>query len=159
MNKAALRDAIVARLEEELALQTAAANESREEATDSESRQEGKYDMRGQSAAYLAAGQAKLAKEIADAIGAFRALPSAAAAPNGAAGLGSVVTLEQNGQRHAYFLGPARGGLEVEAEGAAVTVVTPASALGSRLIGRRAGERILSQAGPPPRYASVLSVA
>jgi hypothetical protein len=159
VNKAALRDAIVARLDEELALQTAAANESREEATDAESRQEGKYDMRGQSAAYLAAGQAKLAAEIAEAIGAFRALPSAAAAPDGAAGLGSLVTLEQGGERNAYFIGPARGGLEVELEGAAVTVVTPGSALGARLIGRRSGDRIVSQPGPPPRYATVLSVA
>jgi len=159
MNKAALRDALVARLEEELALQTAAANASREEATDSESRQEGKYDMRGQSAAYLAAGQAKLVQEIGEAIGAFRALPSAAAAPGGAVGLGSLVVLEQGGERQAYFVGPARGGLEVELEGVAVTVVTPGSVLGAKLLGRKPGDRIVSQPGPPPRYASLLSVA
>ena len=67
MDKAALRQAMVERLEAELAVLVAAANTSKDEATDQESRQEGKYDMRGQSAAYLAAGQAKLATELAEA--------------------------------------------------------------------------------------------
>ena len=54
MQKSAVRDAIVAQLQRELALQSRAANEAREEATSEESKSEGKYDMRGQEAAYLA---------------------------------------------------------------------------------------------------------
>jgi hypothetical protein len=70
MDKAALQKAILAELRSELTLLTDAANTARDEATNEESRAEDKYDMRSQSAAYLAAGQAKLAGEIADAIAA-----------------------------------------------------------------------------------------
>ena len=74
MDKSALRLAIIARLESELALQTAAAHASKSEATDADSRAEGKYDMRAQSAAYLAAGQARFAAEISEAIAAYHAM-------------------------------------------------------------------------------------
>jgi transcription elongation GreA/GreB family factor len=157
MNKAALRDAVIARLETELELQTAAANSSREEATDAESRAEGKYDMRGQSAAYLAAGQAKLTAEIADAIAAYRTLPLTPFPMGGAIGIGAVVTIEAGKQRTAYLLGPARGGLEVEVGGVPVTVVTPGSALGQRLLGRRVGDRIVARPGVPPVDAAIIA--
>jgi len=60
MDKCALTRSIISQLEAELTLQTEAALGSREEATDEESRAEDKYDMRSQSAAYLAAGQSML---------------------------------------------------------------------------------------------------
>ena len=72
MDKAALRRAILAQLEAELATLTTAAHDAHAEATDEENRAEDKYDMRSQSAAYLAAGQAKLATELGEAIGAYR---------------------------------------------------------------------------------------
>jgi hypothetical protein len=150
LDKSALRTAILARLEAELALQTAAAEASRDDATDPDSRAEGKFDMRGQSAAYLAAGQAQLATEIAAALAAYHALPWRAFGPAEGVALGALATLEARGQRAVYFLGPARGGLDVEVGGIAVTVVTPASSLGRQLLGRRAGETIAlpGRAGP-----------
>ena len=74
MDKFALTRSIISQLEAELALQTEAALGSRDEATNEESRAEDKYDMRSQSAAYLAAGQAKLATDIAAALKAWNAL-------------------------------------------------------------------------------------
>ena len=74
MDKRALTLSIISQLEVELALHTEAALGSRDEATDEDSRAEDKYDMRSQSAAYLAAGQAMLTSEIAGAIAAWRAL-------------------------------------------------------------------------------------
>ena len=68
MDKAALRRAILAQLEAELATLTTAAHDAHAEATDEENRAEDKYDMRSQSAAYLAAGQAKLATELGEVI-------------------------------------------------------------------------------------------
>jgi transcription elongation GreA/GreB family factor len=139
-DKSALRDAVIAQLEEELATLTSAAIESRSEATDQENRQEGKYDMRAQSAAYLAAGQAKLATELGEAVGAYRGL-SGAALPEGApATTGAVVALRGGAQEFWYYLGPARGGMEVEWDGKAVTVVTAGSPLGRQLLGKRVGD-------------------
>ena len=65
MNKTAVRDQILLQLRQELALQTRAAQLSREEAISEESRPENQYDMHSQEAAYLAEGQARLAAEIA----------------------------------------------------------------------------------------------
>ena len=94
MDKAALRRAILAQLEAELATLTAAAHDAHAEATDEENRAEDKYDMRSQSAAYLAAGQAKLATELGAAIGAYQSLALPAFGPEDAIATGALVTLE-----------------------------------------------------------------
>jgi transcription elongation GreA/GreB family factor len=150
VDKSALLQAIVARLEAELALQTEAAHASRTEATDADSRAEGKFDMRGQSAAYLASGQAKLATEIAEAITAYQALPRRRFERSEAVAVGALVTLEARGSSSLYFLGPTRGGLDLELGGVSVTVITVHSSLGRSLLGRRVGDTITlpARAGP-----------
>src|SRR5450755_3968234 len=99
MDKSALTRSVITQLEAELALQTEAALGSRDEATNEESRAEDKYDMRSQSAAYLAAGQSKLATEIASAIAAYHNLSPRAFAPDEAVAVGAVVTLEARGRK------------------------------------------------------------
>lgn len=141
-SKAQLRTAILSRLQEELAVISAGAESSRAEATDAESRQEGRYDMRAQMAAYLAAGQAKAAAELRESIAAYQAL-SADSFPGGAAAaVGALVAVENNGKSAWFFLGPARGGLEVALGNETVTVITPSSPLGRQLLGRKAGDTI-----------------
>ena len=147
MDKAALLDAIVAALAAELTMQSDAAAAAHDEATNEESRAEDRFDMRGQLAAYLAAGQAKLAGGVATAIAAFRNLPTRRFGAEEAVALAALVTIEQRGHQMVYFLGPAHGGLEVQANGTAVMVVTPASPLGAALVGRRVGERVLLPQG------------
>lgn len=141
MDKEQIRTALVLKLEQELAVQTHAALDARDEATSAESKSEGKYDMRSQEAAYLAEGQARLATEIATAINLFRTLPLAAPA-DGRVAAGSLVTLAAGNRRSLYFIGPSRGGLDVEIDGATITVVTPQSPLGRQLLGLRAGDEI-----------------
>ena len=75
MNKSALRDAIVAQLRAELALQTSAALLARDEAISEESRAENKYDTHSQEAAYLAEGQARHAAEIEASLAHYAVLP------------------------------------------------------------------------------------
>ncbi|HLP09276.1 MAG TPA: transcription elongation factor [Opitutaceae bacterium] len=142
MDKAALLNAIVAALAAEFAMQNEAAEDAHKEATNDESRAEDRYDMRGQLAAYLAAGQAKLADEVATAINAFRNLTLRAFSPGEPAAVGAVIRLEARGARSVYFLGPAHGGLEVQVNGDEVMVVTPSSPLGRSLMGRKTGERV-----------------
>src|SRR5882724_7954462 len=93
VNKSILRDAVLAQLRVELALQTRAAWLARDEATNEESRAENKYDTRGQEAAYLAAGQAKLATEIDESIAQFAALALPDFGAGDAVALGALVEL------------------------------------------------------------------
>jgi len=143
MDKQALTRDVIAQLNAELALQTDAANNAREEATNEESRAEDKYDMRSQSAAYLAAGQARLAGEIADAIAAWQAVPVRAFGPGEEIAAGALVTLEAGGLRDRYFVGPHSGGLEARAGEATAVVVTSTSPLGRQLVGRRVGDQVI----------------
>jgi transcription elongation GreA/GreB family factor len=150
MDKFALTRSIISQLEAELALQTEAALASRDEATNEESRAEDKYDMRSQSAAYLAAGQAKLATDIAAALAAWRALTLRVFGPGDEIAAGALVMLEARGRRAAYLVGPHSGGLEARDGESTATVVTGASPLGRQLLGRRAGDlvQIADRLGP-----------
>ena len=159
MDKAALRRAILAQLEAELATLTAAAHDAHAEATDEENRAEDKYDMRSQSAAYLAAGQAKLATELGEAIGAYRTLALPEFGPDDAIATGALVTLEVQGRPVLYFLGPLRGGLELTVDGESVLVVTAASPLGRQLAGRRQGESVLLPGRGGPALQRISAVA
>ena len=147
MSKEPLRAAVLAALEAELARQTHAALDARDESISEESRAENKYDTHAQEAAYLAEGQARLAAEVAAALAAWRALVFPAA-NHAVAQLGSLVTLAVGERSEQLLIGPANGGLSVTApgDGREVTVVTPASPLGRALLGRRPGDSL-----PPPR--------
>ena len=158
MDKTALQQAILAELQAELTLLTDAANTARDEATNEESRAEDKYDMRSQSAAYLAAGQAKLAGEIANAIAAYEGLPVRRFNPGEPVATGALVTLEARNRHTWYFLGPQHGGLEVRLNGTSVMVVTAASPLGHQLLGRNVGETVALPGRPGPVMHVVAAV-
>jgi transcription elongation GreA/GreB family factor len=98
--------------------------------------------MRSQSAAYLAAGQAKLATDIAVALAAWKALTLRAFGPGDEIASGALVMLEAKGRTAAYLVGPHSGGLEARDGEFAATVVTGASPLGRQLLGRRVGDAV-----------------
>lgn len=140
MNKSRLRDALVSKLQAELDLVTRAARMAHEEATHEESKPDNKYDMHAQEAAYLAEGQARLAKELSDTLGLFGTMPVEPWPGGMPAGIGTLITLENGKRQTQYLLGPRSGGLDVEVDGQTVTVVTPSSPLGRQLLGARAGK-------------------
>ena len=147
MDKSALRTSILRQLEADLALQTQAALTSRDEATSEESKAQNKYDTRGQEAAYLAEGQARLVAEIHESIALYTAMPLPAFAATDPVALGAVVTLSGSDQPRLCFIGPRAGGLELVHEGRTLLVLTPASPLGRLLLGRKVGESVM----PPSR--------
>jgi transcription elongation GreA/GreB family factor len=159
MSKEPLRAAVLAALEAELARQTHAALDARDESISEESRAENKYDTHAQEAAYLAEGQAKLAAEIAEAMAAWRAVVFPASG-HPLAQLGSLVTLEAGKRTDLLLIGPAKGGLtfadpaDAERE---ITVVTPASPLGRALLGRTVGDTLPAprKGAPAPRVAAL----
>lgn len=148
-NKSAVRDRILAALQQEHALQLRAAQLSRDEAISEESRPENQYDMHSQEAAYLAEGQARLAAEIATNIELYSALALPAAGPDLTVVLGTLVAVESQSGVTWYFLGPRAGGLELQVEGINVLVLTPQSPFGRELLGKRPGDAVR-----PPGRAS-----
>lgn len=151
MNKSAVRSQILAQLRAELALQTRAAQLSRDEAISEESRPENQYDMHSQEAAYLAEGQARLAAEIAESVTLFESM-SLPDFPAGApVALGALVAVEGGSRRSWYLIGPRGGGTEASVEGQTVLVLTPSSPLGRELLGKKTGDavRLPARTGSP----------
>lgn len=157
-DKEPLRAAVLSALGAELARQTHAALDARDESISEESRAENKYDTHAQEAAYLAEGQARLATELAAALAAWRALEFP---PSGhdTARVGSLVTLSVGNRADHMLLGPTNGGLTLRApdDGREITVVTPASPLGRALLGRSVGAVLPAprKGAPAPRVAAL----
>ena len=143
VNKTALREAILAQLRADLALQVGAAQLARDEAISEESRAENKYDTHSQEAAYLAEGQAKLATEINESLAIYAALPLSRFNAEDRAAVGAIVEVGTSGRSSWYFLGPRAGGMEVKLEDCSVLVLTPQSPLGRQLLGKRLGDSVL----------------
>ncbi len=142
MNKESLRQQILQQLRTEHELQVRAAQISRDEAIDEESRPENKYDMHSQEAAYLAEGQARLAAEIATSIELYASLSLPAFTADSAIAVGALIEVESGKTKSWYFLGPRAGGLELQLEGHTVLVLTPQSPLGRTFLGKRIGDPI-----------------
>jgi transcription elongation GreA/GreB family factor len=142
VNKSAVRQGILDQLRNELAVQTRAAQVSREEATSEESRAENKYDMHSQEAAYLAEGQARLAAEIAENILLYETLNISPVPKDGLVALGAAVAVEQGNDCTWFFMGPRAGGIQVEVDGITIFVLTPQSPVGRELMGKRVGDTV-----------------
>ncbi|MCB1275393.1 hypothetical protein [Prosthecobacter sp.] len=155
MNKQDVLDQILSVLSTELASLTRAAQGAFAAATDPDSKAENKYDTRTLEASYVARGQAQRVAELQQAVQAFGALSGSALEPGAAITLGALVNLETPEERAHYFLGPFAGGTEIVHEGKEIVVITPASALGQKLMGRREGETIALRPGVSANVAAV----
>lgn len=155
LNKQAVLEQIIALLNAELASLTRAAQGAFAAATDPDSKAENKYDTRTLEASYVARGQAQRVVELQEAVQAFGALSGKALKSGASITLGALVSLEMPEEVVRYFLGPFAGGSEIEHDGHEVVVITPASALGQKLIGRREGEIIALR---PDASAKVIAV-
>lgn len=146
---------IVEKLVSELDLYLRAARTAAAEATDEQSKAENKYDTRGLEASYLARGQSRQAAEIETAIALFRALSGKVYSETAPIDVGALIQLKGRRAQAYYFMGPRSGGTEVEHEGEEITVITPASPLGTQLMGRKVGDRVKMPSGEEFRVASV----
>jgi len=143
MDKTEILQALVEKLETDLAKATDAAIDSAESATHEESRSEGKYDTRGLETSYLASGQARYAVELREGLAAVKRFHAPAFSSSDPIALGALVTTLSPQGRETYFLVPGIGGIEVgDNTDAPVTVVSSKSPIGSALIGKRVGDRI-----------------
>jgi len=156
VNKQAVLDQILSVLNAELAALTRAAQGAFAAATDPDSKAENKYDTRTLEASYVARGQAQRVAELQEAVRAFGALSGTPLESGAAVILGALASLALPGEMAHYFLGPFAGGTEVLHEGQEVVVITPASALGQKLIGKRTGDAVAMQPGVSGKVVAVV---
>lgn len=147
VNKATLVQKIIASLDAELELAAKSARAAHEEATHEQSKAENKYDTRGLEASYLAHGQSRQAAETLQARKDFAALKLRCFGPNDPIDIGALVELREADHLALYFIGPRAGGREIVHQRKPVLVITPQSPLGSQLMGRRVGDRLVVDIG------------
>jgi len=139
MSKAALRDELQQALTAALETARAAHAAAVAGATDDEARPENDKDTRGLEQSYLARGQAARVAELEAAVAEVGALALRAFGAADRVALGALVTVDEDGREHRFFVAP-HGGGTILAGGA--QVVTPASPLGRALLGRRVGDEV-----------------
>lgn len=128
---------------ERLAKAAVAAHEA---ATDPGSKAESKYDTRSLEESYLATGQARQVKELAETLRAFENLRLKDFAPSEPIDAGALVELHKPGanQKIHFLLAPAAGGLEIVYQKNEIILLSPESPLYEKLLGKTIGMRIES---------------
>ncbi|MSU04491.1 MAG: hypothetical protein EXS23_04535 [Pedosphaera sp.] len=147
MNKTKLLEKIRTKLEQDLEMYFKVARASHEEATDPQNKAENKYDTRGLEAAYLAGGQVRQAAETEAVLICFRQLVPRKFEPNDAIDLTALVEVKFGTETTYFFIAPRGGGLEVMLGKVEITVLTPQSPLGEKLMGRKAGDTLQKRSG------------
>jgi len=142
MDKRALVEKILEKLEKDLATLTQAALAAYEGATHAESKQEDQYDTRGLEASYLAGAQSRRADDIRALITQLRYLDLKAFSSQDTISSTALIELGCDGKRSLYFLLPKGGGISVEFDGKTVQLLTPQSPLGEALLGKQAGDSV-----------------
>lgn len=108
-------------------------------ATDDEARPENDKDTRGLEQSYLARGQAQRVAELEAAVSEVGALALRAFGDGDRVAIGALVTVEEEGREHRFFIAPHGGGTLLAG---AAQVVTPMSPLGRALLGRRVDDEV-----------------
>lgn len=158
MNKRALVEKIIEKLEEERLSLAQAARNTYEAATHEEAQAEDQYDTRGLEASYLAGAQAKRVADLEQFILMLRFLDIKNFGEETAISSTALVELDHDGKISWYFLLPNGGGMTVEFDKHQVQIVTPKSPMGEALIGRHEGDVALVDTGKETREYEIVSV-
>jgi hypothetical protein len=154
--KSDLKAELLAHIADELGVLERAHGATRAGATHEEAKPEDDKDTRALEQSYLARGQAKRVEELRSAVASMSALSVDAFGGERPAALGALVIVNEDGDRRAFYLAPAGGGISLA--GGAVLVVTPQSPVGRALLGKHAGEICEALVGGRARELEVESV-
>jgi transcription elongation GreA/GreB family factor len=143
IDKEALRDGFVAQLQDKLTAAEEVARAVAASATHPEAKQENDKDTRALEETYLARGQAQRAADLKHELALLKTLPRLDFDGDRPLASGALVGLEsEDGATRVVLMAPAGGGLRTEVDGRRIDLVTPASPLGQRLLGRQEGDEI-----------------
>ncbi len=157
-DKPALLAEVLRQLGEERDILIAAQRASREGAVHEESRAEGDKDTRATEASYLARGQAQRVMELETEIARLNALELRSFGSKDAIAAGAICVLRSDRGTSTVLLLPGGAGAKLSAGGTTLRVVTPASPLGSSLLGQSAGDEIDVELGERVDEYVVVSV-
>ena len=145
VDKRALVEQLVARIQETANVAKRAAHdattEAREGATPAEKRDDARVALEAQS---LAKGQSRRAERADAALSALEAFRPRPLASGARIALGAVVEVEDGAAGRTFFLAPVGAGIELtgpDGDGF-LSVVTPASPIGRAVMGRSVGETV-----------------
>jgi transcription elongation GreA/GreB family factor len=143
LNKSAILQCIVERLQVDLDVAVRAAQTAYETATHEENIAENKYDTLGLEASYLAAGQARRVEEIRQSLSLCRQFVLKPFDEQRGIQTGDLIALQaDNGTQQFLFLAPDAAGLKVSVEEQLITVITPRAPLGQNLLGKLDGDEV-----------------
>lgn len=137
-SKQALKDELMALVEDDLRATERVQRATAEGATHPEAKVENSKDTRALEQSYLARGQAARVEELRLGLALVRTLPTAGLPPGGQACCGPLVRLEEGDGERFVLLAPFGGGYKLA--GGAIAVITPQSPLGKEILGKSAGE-------------------
>jgi len=143
MNKKALVNQILIKLESVVDNAKSAANRAHHTATDKENISQTRYDTLALEGAYLAHGQATRAAEAEAELSLFKNLSMNDFSNVSPIAIGALVILESSeNSRKIVFIGPSAGGLKLMFSGRETLVITPLSPLGKALLGKMVDDEI-----------------
>lgn len=159
MDKSLLQQQVLERLADDLLQVGQAARSAHETATHEENIAENKYDTLGLEAAYLAAGQARRADAIRQAMAQWRQFRPRPYDASLGIQLGALVCLVDADERQQQlFLGPAGGSMTLVSGAQVVQVISSEAPLGKALLGKCEGDEVSIPGVPAPRPFEVLRV-
>jgi len=139
VDKAALRTELVAQLTAQLATAQAAHAAAIEGATHAEAKPENDKDTRGLEQSYLARGQAQRVAELEAAVADTTKLKLRTFGERDPVAITAVVSVDEDGAEHRFFLVPHGGGNLLAGD---IQVVTPTSPLGRALLGKKVDDEL-----------------
>lgn len=135
------------------------AEEVRRDATHEEAKPENDKDTRALEQSYLARGQAIRAEALVEELKVLHAMALPTFGADDAIRSGALIALEEEQATRCVFLAPYGGGTGFTVDGTLVMVVTPVSALGRALLGRRVGDDVEVRVRTTTRAYSVAAIA
>lgn len=143
MDKFLLQQQVLEQLAEDLLQVEQAARAAHETATHQENVAENKYDTLGLEAAYLAAGQARRADAIRQAIANWRQFRPRPYDASKGIQLGALVGLvNSDDKQQQLFLGPDGGSMKLVSGAQLVQVISSETPLGRALLGKGEGDEV-----------------
>ena len=151
--KEALRAELLAQLTEMLATARVAHASAVEGATHAEAKAENDKDTRGLEQSYIARGQAQRVLDLETAVHDVGAMALKACAT---VAMSAVISVEEEGATHRYFLAPHGGGNVLAGN---VLVVTLSAPIGKALFGKRVDDEVELKVGGKARTLTILDVS
>ncbi len=159
MDKFLLLQQVLERLAEDLLQAENAVRAAHETATHEENIAENKYDTLGLEAAYLAAGQARRAEAIRQAMANWRQFRPGPYDASKGMQLGALVCLvDSDGKQQQLFLGPDGGSMKLGSGAELVQVISSDAPLGRAMLGKCEGDEVSTQVGSSRQQFEVLKV-